>query len=118
MRPSNPVLMNAVSNTGTKVSVAIDSRFMTTATLQATFTDATAGGTLTLQGSNDPFEELPGGEAPQNWVLIPNATWTIASGADTLTQPITICYRWVRASWVSSAGAGTFNVNGFFIGFN
>ena len=114
IRPNNPVMMSAVANTGTKVSTAIDARQIYSGSIQATFTDGAAAGTLILQGSNDPIEELPAGEAPQNWSTVPNASATVSSGATTLITCQWLNYRWLRASWAQSGGAGTLNVNGFF----
>lgn len=102
MQYFNTEIFAAITNTGTIVSPAVDSRFYTAATVQAKFTDATAAGTLTLQGSNDPT-------SPTNWNNIPNLTATVASGALTTTPTAAapLCFMWIRASFVSSAGAGT-----------
>lgn len=121
MKPNNPIMINAATNSsassGIRNSAAIDARLIFQGSIQGVFSDAAAAGTLILQGSNDPFEELPGGESPLNWVAIANATATVASGAACNVAYIPYSsgsFRWIRAQWTRSGGAGTLTVNGFF----
>lgn len=116
LRPNNPILFNAVTNSSTKTSAVIDAAFILQGTIIATFSDGAAGGTLVLQGSNDPASQTPGGEGPQTWVSVPNTSQTVASGATTLIPLTQLCFRWLRLSWTSSAGAGTINAYGMFQG--
>lgn len=119
MRPNNPILLNAVTNAGTVVSApAMDISFMTTGSVQVTFTDVAAAGTFLLQASNDPVELLPGGEQPLHWSTIPNTSTSVTAGASQLITVQTLNYKWFRVHWVSSAGAGTLTATGFFQGEN
>lgn len=126
MRPSNPVLINAHANTGTVYSNAIPSDFIMSGSIQANFSDAGAGGTLTLQGSNDPptglLRDASGNFIPINWDTVKNgsisASAVVASGALTTISMQWLNYKWLRVKWVQSAAAGTFTVNGFFQGAN
>lgn len=104
MRSFNDPVFAAVTNTGTVTSIAIDASYLISATVQAKFTDVAAAGTLKLQASND-------NALPTNWNDIPNSSATVASGALTTTPPIAapFSYRWIRAVFVSSGGAGTIN---------
>ena len=122
MSPLNNIPINAQANTGTVTSVAIDGRFLFSGSIQAIFSDPTAAGTLTLQGSNDPMEGLqqssPNVYIPIHWDTVKNgsisATATVAAGALTTISMQWLNYRWLRVVWVSGAGAGTLTVNGFF----
>jgi hypothetical protein len=117
MRPNNPILFNAVANTGTKLSAAVDTSVMFTGSFQATFSDGTAAGTLVIQASNDPFEILPANEAPQTWIDIANTSTSVASGASKLITVQTLNYRWIRAKWTQSGGSGTLTVVAFLQGY-
>jgi hypothetical protein len=116
MRYQNEQILKSVSNTGTVVSARIDASYLTMATVQATFTDAAAAGTLKLQGSND---VVPGTIQPTNWSDIPSTTATVTAGGTACTPPTTapFCYRWIRVVFVSSAGAGTLSANIMAVGF-
>lgn len=122
MSPLNNILINAQPNTGTVASIAIDGRFLFSGSIQANFSDSGAGGTLTLQGSNDPQEGLqqsaPNIYVPIHWDTVKNgsisATATVSSGALTTISMQWLNYRWIRVVWIQSAGAGTVTVNGFF----
>lgn len=102
MTPANPKILDAVANSGTVVSAAVDARFLWSATVQAAFTDGAAAGTLKLQSSNDPA-------AQTHWNDIPSATASVASGATTTTPILStpLCYQWIRVAFASSGGAGT-----------
>ncbi len=109
MIPFNDTIISAVANTGTVVSSAIDANFLAYLTAQASFTDGTAAGTLKIQGSNDPANP----PSTSSYNDIASAAATVASGALTTTPVLAapLCYRWVRVSFTSSGGAGTFTVN-------
>lgn len=110
LRPSNIVFFNA-STSATKSSAVIDAAFIMNGSIQASFSDGTAAGTLVLQCSNDVV-------SPTNWSTCANAsntaTATVASGALTLISMQWLNSRWIRVSWTKSGGAGTFTVNGQF----
>ncbi len=122
MRPNNPILLSAVSNSGTKNSVAIDASYIISGSIQANFSDSAAAGTLTLQGSNDPSAGLStdanGNLIPVHWDTVKNgsisATATVSAGALTTISMQWLNYRWLRVEWTQSSGAGTITVNGFF----
>lgn len=121
LRPNNPVMMNAVANTtGAKVSSALDAANLMSGSVQAFFSDAAAAGTLVIQGSNDPYEQLSGSIPPQNWTNVPGATATVSSGGSVLIPLNASSWsapcRWLRVQWTRSAGAGTITVNGMFQG--
>lgn len=111
MRFSNPTLINAITNAGTVNSVAVPTQFETSGSFQISFTDSGAAGTFVVQASNDP------GLTPVNWNTIPNTSTSITAGATTLVTVAILNYRWIRAQFIHSAGAGTFTVNGFMFGF-
>lgn len=120
MRPNNPVLLNAVDATVTQYSAAVDAAFLYSGSFQAFFSNNSAAGTLYLQGTNEPWEELGGNVLPSHWVNIPNASLVVASGVTVLSAAIQLGYRWVRVQWVPTGGsAGTkITCNGMFISFN
>lgn len=108
MRQANYQILNAVANSGTPASAAIQAEYLVGATCQATFTDNTAAGTLKLQGSNDPSNGTP-----TNWSDVPNSSISVASGATSCTPPLAapLCYNWIRVVFARSAGAGTISAN-------
>jgi len=119
MKPSNPIMINALSAASNKNSAAINATFMVYGSIQASFSDSAAAGTLVLQGSNDPEELLPAGAPPINWVNLAGATATVVAGASVnvgYVPYVTGSFRWLRAVWTHSAGAGTITVTGFFQG--
>lgn len=127
MRPSNPILMNAVANTaGAKHSIVIPARNIVTGSIQAIFSDNTSAGTLVLECSNDPPDGLAvdsqGQPIPVNWDTVKNGATSmsasVASGALTTISAQWLNFAWLRVTWTRSGGAGTLNVNGFFQGPN
>jgi hypothetical protein len=116
---SNPVIMNALNAANNQQSAPIDSQWLVTGSIQASFSSDTIGGTLTLQGSNDPINTIndAGVIIPVNWNTIGSAS-TVTSGAVTMQTVANLNYRWLQVLWTASAGTGTITVNGFFIGYN
>lgn len=113
MKNTNYVLVAAGANTaGEKDSAKVDCQQLFAASFIATFSDAAAAGTLKIQGSNDPcpYSNVAADFTPTNWADIPSASVVVASGATSTVQISQICYRWIRAAWTRSAGAGTFTV--------
>jgi hypothetical protein len=88
-----------IANSGTKSTAAFEIQFAYAVSAQAVFTDAAGAGSLKFEASND-------ATAPTNWNTVGTAA-TVASGATTLLPALTVCYRWIRATFVSTGGAGT-----------
>jgi hypothetical protein len=90
---------------------AIDSNQLLSFSAQAVFSDGSAAGTLKFQASDDIYNaryNYPEGNfAPSNWSDIPNATAAVTSGGTVMIPKTEICYRWIRAVFTTSAGAGT-----------
>lgn len=108
MKFLNDVVFNAQAIASVN-SAAIDCSQMVTVSLQASFTDAAAAGTIKLQASNDHTNagNLPT-FTPTNWSDIPTATATSAAGATVLIAATNVCYQFIRVVWTRTAGAGTF----------
>jgi hypothetical protein len=102
----NVPVFTAQANTGTSNSAEIDASYLSGATVQAYFTDGATTGTLKLQSSNDPG-------TPTHWNDIASATAAVAAGATTTTPLVAaqFQYRWIRAVFISTGGAGTFSAN-------
>lgn len=113
LKPNNVTVFNASSN-ATKVSSVIDAQFISSGSLQASFSDAAAAGTLVLQCSNDVVK-------PTHWSTCLNGSSTgsvaVTAGALTYLSLQWLNARWLRVSWTSTGGAGTFNVYGMFQGY-
>jgi hypothetical protein len=102
MLTANYKIFDAVLIAGSPVSIAIGSNNSFNATVQATFTDAAAAGTLKLQSSNDPIN-------PTHWNDITGASIAVAAGATVTTPGVAnhLCYPFIRAVFTRTAGAGT-----------
>lgn len=118
MKPSNPKMIPATDATNNPASSAIDAQFIVSGSIQAIFSGSSLGGTLTLQGSNDPIDTclVAGVPTPTHWSTIGTPS-TVASSALTVQTVAQLNYRWIRVIWVNSAGTGTITVNGNFQGF-
>jgi hypothetical protein len=121
LRPANIVMLNAVTNSGTQYSTAIDAQQIVSGSIQASFSSSGAGGTLVLQCSNDNPVGLYVGSSvpvPTHWSTCANgsnmATATVTSGALTLISMQWLNSRWLRVGWTESAGTGTVTVTGQF----
>lgn len=112
MRTINTLALNAVTSASSTPSLPILANELFNITAIGTFSDSGADGTLNLQGSNDiPAGQLLPNFVPTNWVTIPGATATVASGALTVLIPTNqICYYWIRVLWAKSGGSGTVTV--------
>lgn len=106
----------------------IDCNQLVSASFHIFFGDATAGGVIKLQVSNDicRFGNIPQNFTVINWADLPNASATVASGAPKIITITSITYRWLRAIWTSTAAgvqtilvhadvAGSLNNKYFFI---
>ncbi len=97
MGPSNH--QSIINNASTTSTAAIDTNFVYIISAQAVFSDAAGAGSLKFEASNDV-------KAPTHWNTIGTAA-TVASGAVTLLPALTVSYRWIRCTFVSTGGAGT-----------
>lgn len=116
MRFDNPILIRSVVNSGTVVSKAIPTIAEVSGSFQISFTDSSATGTFVMQASNDPLDITGPSHLPVNWSAIPNASSTIIAGATSMVVIPSLNFRWIRASFTSTGGAGTFSVTGFMFG--
>lgn len=110
MKTLNEIVLNALPDTSSQTSAAIDASQLFRVSVQASFTDSAVAGTLKLQCSNDPStaNNLPGLQAPTHWTDVPNTSQTITAGASVLIPSTEISYRWVRVVFTeSSPGSGT-----------
>lgn len=69
------------------------------------FSSAGLGGTLTLQGSNDPTAFTSPSTA--DWVPDPDSIQVVSSGASHMWNITSASYKFMRFTWVNSAGTGT-----------
>lgn len=91
----------------------IDANQLISSSFMIYFGDATAAGTVKIQASNDvcAYGNLAQDFTVTNWVDIPNATVTIASGASALITIPQMAYRWIRPVYTrSGGGSSTINV--------
>lgn len=121
LRPSTVVFFSAQANTaGQKNSAVIDASQVMSGSLQASFSDVAAAGTLVLQCSNDSPEGLThssnGMPIPTNWSTCANGSTTgsvaVSGGALSFLSLQWLNSRWLRVIWTRSAGAGTLTVTG------
>ena len=111
MRYTNKIVLNAVTNDGNKTSSAIDASQLFAASVIGVFSDGAAAGTIKIQGSNDTNEDSNlqsvRNFTPTNWVDIPSASGAVTAGEVEVAVANPLCYRWIRATWTRTAGAGT-----------
>ncbi len=126
MRPSNTIIISAASATTTQNSLILDAAFIVSASFQINSSNSGNAGTLQIQASNDLVNTLASGvpntgqPAVVNWANLA-ASGTVVGGASTMVsvpQSSYAGYRWLRAVWTPSSGAGTITVNSFTIGVN
>jgi len=112
MRNLNEKLVNAAANV-TGNSTHVDTSQIYAMSVMGVFSDVATTGTLKIQASNDFTEagNLPANFTPTNWIDIPSATVAVTAGGVVLVpMPLNISYRWIRAVWTRTAGAGTYTV--------
>jgi len=94
-----------------QTSSVIDANQLIAASFAIYFGDSTAAGTVKIQASNDPTTQgylaNPANFSPTNWVDIPSATASIASGGSALITINQMCYRWLQAVFTHSGGGST-----------
>jgi hypothetical protein len=122
MRPSNPVIINALSATSSQNSVVLNASSIVAASFQIVSSSVSNAGSLQVEFSNDPVAGLSvdasGNPIPVNWSNLGTAA-TVTSGAVAsvqVPQSSYAGYRWLRAVWTPNSGAGTITVNAFTIG--
>src|SRR6187431_2091081 len=112
MRNQSTTILSAV-NTSDQTGAQQDTGQVVSASFQVFFGDATAVGSLIIQGSNDP---VPKGTlmpfVAQNWTAIPNGTLAVTAGATGYILVPNMAYRFIRAFWdFTSGGSSTVTVN-------
>jgi hypothetical protein len=119
MRPDNIQFMTALDASTNKSSSVIPASFLTSGSVQASFSSNTLNGTITVQASNDPLAIVnsAGVITPVNWNTIGTAN-TITSGATVMQNIDVMHYAWIRVLWTAGSGTGTLSVNGQFWGLN
>lgn len=113
MKNTNYLLGDDIANTaGDKNTEKVDCQQLFAASFIAVFTDNAAAGTMKIQGSNDPcpYGNIAADFTPTNWVDIPSASVVVASGTTSTVMITQIAYRWIRAVWTRSGGAGTLDI--------
>lgn len=94
-------LMSAQDAATNQVSAPYQKGDLTTFSVHFRFSDASIGGTASLECSNDRVEP------PTDWVEITDSPIAIAAGESAVLNVSNAGYRWVRAAWTAGAGAGT-----------
>lgn len=109
MRQASVVIFNVATNVSGN-SNKIDTSQVGYASVQVSFTDAAAAGTLKIQVSNDQcgFGNLAADFTPSNWNDLSGASVVVAAGATSVIAKQDMCWRWMRLVWTRTAGAGTF----------
>jgi hypothetical protein len=109
-----PVNILSANSDATRTGAAIFVGQYVAASFTCVFVDATAGGTVKIQGSND----LPVGEpsaytpATASWSDITSATSTIASGVGPAIVLAAMNFQYIRAVFTrTGGGASNFTVN-------
>ena len=95
-----------INNSGTSSTAAFDTSNIGSMSAQAVFSDGAAAGSLKFQASNDPAPP----PAPSHWSDVGSAV-VVAAGATSMLPELSITYRWVRVTFVSTGGAGTISVS-------
>jgi hypothetical protein len=122
MRFNNPTIIAAASATAAQNSIALDASQVFAASFQIISSSGSNSGSLQIQFSNDPASGLStdanGKLIPVNWSNLGSAA-TVTAGAIAsvqIPQSSYAGYRWLRAVWTPSSGAGTITVNAVTLG--
>lgn len=113
MKSTQYTMITALA-TANRTSDDVDVNQAVSASFQFATTDLTAEGTLKIQASND--NPGPSGNfmnssfVPPNWADVPNATSTIVLGVGPMIVIPNMCFRYVRAVFTRTAGAGSFSI--------
>lgn len=113
MRNTNCQILSG-ANTGSVNGSQIDANQLVSASFHAFQGDGTAAGTVKIQASNDvcAYGNLAADFVVTNWVDIPSATASVASGGPVLITIAQMSYRWIRAVYTrTSGGSSTVVVN-------
>lgn len=113
-RVNGIALSSADTGTGAHNGVQLDSGQWYSVSFHAIFGDASATGTLKVQASNDEITNTPNDFTVTSWVDIPNATASIASGAQALITVNPLSYRWLRVVYTGASGGSTTILVNFF----
>lgn len=97
-----------ISSASSSTSNAVDANQLVSASVQSSFSDTSAAGSVKLQASNDPAVGNRGNFVPTNWTDIPNTSSTITSGGSALVTIANMAYGYIRAVWTNTVlGAQT-----------
>ena len=100
----------SASDHATTSGSKIDTDQLWSVSFHAYFGDSTAAGTFKIQASNDlaPTHYTANSNfTVTNWVDVPSATASIASGVSGLVTITQLSYRWLRAVYTRSSGGST-----------
>lgn len=120
MRPSNPQIILAANATTSQISEILDANQIVSASFQIVSSSGSNSGSLQVQFSNDPpstLANVEGVPVPVNFSNLGTAA-TVTAGAIAnvqIAQSSYAGYRYLRAVWTPSSGAGTITVNAFTI---
>ena len=120
MRPSNPILMNALPATSSQTSVLLPTQFVVMASFQVISSNTGNAGTVQFQFSNDPDAVVnANGAKPVNWSNLGSPITITAGALNSIQFPQSSYagYKFIQAVWTPSSGAGTITINGFTIGY-
>ena len=99
MQTLSQTVIRAASAASEQTSATIAGQLLSSLSLQAVVAGGSGiVGVLYVDGSNE--------ETPVNWYSPVGASISVSGNVSTGTVALGICYRWVRARWVPSAGTG------------
>lgn len=123
MRFINAAILNGANAGTSQNSLVIDASQIVSASFQIVSSSGSNAGSLQIQFSNDLSTGLAtdsnGRLVPTNWSNLGSAVTVTGGGLQKVEIPQSSYagYRWLRAVWTPSAGAGTITVTVFTLGF-
>lgn len=109
MRVVSTQALSAVNTASVTSAVILDTNQAINVSFQVIMGDATAAGTVKIQGSNDNPTGITTRNTftPTNWSDIPNATSVIASGVGPMIVMSNIAFQWMRVVYTRTSGGST-----------
>ena len=99
MQTLSQTVIRAASAASEQTSATIAGQLLSSLSLQAVVAGGSGiVGVLYVDGSNE--------ETPVNWYSPVGASISVSGNVSTGTVALGVCYRWLRARWVPSAGTG------------